>query len=69
LRNAALRKENILVPAIFALSIMLFVAVLVVLFMLSRVARRVDRLAEQTRELAEHAEEQLEPKPPAGKQG
>jgi hypothetical protein len=45
------------------------VAVLVVLFVLSRVARRVDRLAEQTRELVEHAEEQFEPRPPTGKQG
>jgi hypothetical protein len=45
------------------------VAVLVVLFVLSRVARRVDRLAEQTRELVEHAEGQFEPKQPPGKQG
>ena len=58
-----------MVPVILAISIVLFVAVLVVLFALSKLGHRVDRLAEQTRELAEHAERQFEPKPPPEKQG
>jgi len=53
-----------------AISIVLFAAVLVMLLvLLSRLGRRVDRLAEQTLELVEHAERQLQPKQPPEKQG
>jgi len=45
------------------------VAVLAVLFALSRLGRRVDQLAEQTRELAERAQQQLQLKEPPEKQG
>jgi flagellar biogenesis protein FliO len=44
-------------------------AVLFVLWVLSRIGRRVDRLAEQTRELAEHAERQFMPRQPPQTQG
>ena len=58
-----------MVPVILALSFVLFAAVLFVFFVLARLGRRVDRLAEQTRKLAEHAERQFEPKQPPEKQG
>jgi hypothetical protein len=43
--------------------------VLVALLMLSRIRRRVDRLAEQTRQLVKYAEQELKPRPPPEKQG
>jgi hypothetical protein len=43
--------------------------VLVALLMLSRIGRRVDRLAEQTQELVKHAEQEFAPKQPPEKQG
>jgi hypothetical protein len=45
------------------------VSVLVALLILSRVRRRVDRLAEQTQELVKYAEQEFKAKPPPEKQG
>jgi hypothetical protein len=44
------------------------VGVLVVLFMLSRLGRRMDRLAEQTLDLIERAERQFGPTQPPARQ-
>ncbi len=52
-----------------ALGIVLFGTVLVALLMLSRIGRRVDRLAEQTQELVKYAEREFAPRQPPGKQG
>jgi hypothetical protein len=43
--------------------------VLVALLMLSRIRRRVDRLAEQTQQLVKYAEQESKPQPPHQKQG
>jgi len=44
------------------------VLLVAVLFMLSRAGRRMDRLAEQSRELVERARREFEPKQPPDQQ-
>jgi len=46
----------------------LVASAVVAFLMLSRIGRRVDRLAEQTQELVKYVEQEFEPKPPE-KQG
>ena len=58
-----------MVPVILAVSFVLFAAVLFVFYVLSRLGRRVDQLAKQTRELAEHAEREFAPKQPPETKG
>jgi len=62
------RKESILVPAIVALGFVLFATVLIVFFALSRIGRRVDRIADQMSEHVEHARQLFAAKQPPEKQ-